>query len=187
MDSVDKVYEPWVEYPHIWKTKAAWLSFIRGGIRRYLWSKNPVKLEFMKERRVLIKNPSTRKGSKAMIWGAQCELCNKQVPQKEIEVDHRTGEHSLREPEDIQKFVEGIVFIRKEDLAILCKPCHKTKTYAERSGISQEEAEIAKAAIAVCKQPAAVVKSWLEKRGITPGKLVADRKQQVLEQLIKEA
>lgn len=179
-------FEPWTVYPHIWKTKAAWLSFIRGGIRRYLWSKNPVKLEFMKERRVMIPNPSKRKGAKAQVWGARCEMCNGLFPQKEIEVDHRTGEHSLREASDIQKFVEGIVFVRKEDLAILCKPCHKIKTNAERKGISNEDSAIDKAAISICKQPASVVKSWLQERGITPGKLVGDRRKQVVEQLKKE-
>lgn len=176
-------YKPWVEYSHIWKTESAWLSFIRGGIRRYLWSKNPVKLEFMKDRRVMIPNPSTRKGAKAQVWGAQCEMCNKLVPQKDIEVDHKTGEHSLRRAADIQKFVEGIVFVRKEDLAILCKPCHKTKTYSERSGMSLEDAAIEKEAIAICKQPAAVVKSWLIERGVTPAKTVGERRKQVVEAL----
>lgn len=186
-NGVDTKYEPWVEYPHIWKTKAAWLSFIRGGIRRHLWSKNPVKLEFMKEQRVMIPNPSKRKGAKAEVWGARCEMCHQLRAQKEIEVDHKTGEHSLREASDIQKFVEGIVFVRKEDLAILCKPCHKVKTNAERKGISNEESAIDKAAISICKQPAAVVKSWLTQRGITPGRTVPERKLQVKEQLTKEA
>lgn len=176
-------FKPWELYPHIWKTESAWLSFIRGGIRRYLWSKNPVKLEFMKDKRVMIPNPSKRKGAKAQVWGAQCEQCNKLVPQKDIEVDHKTGEHSLRKAADIQKFVEGIVFVRKEDLAILCKPCHKTKTYSERSGMSLEDAAIEKEAISICKQPAAIVKSWLIERGVTPGKTVAERRVQVVQTL----
>lgn len=176
-------YKPWIEYPHIWKTEAAWLSFIRGGIRRYLWSKNPVKLEFMKEKRVMIPNPSKRKGAKSEVWGAKCEQCLKLVPQKDIEVDHRTGEHSLRCAADIQKFVEGIVFVRKEDLAILCKPCHKTKTYSERSGMSLEDAAIEKEAITICKGTASEVKSWLLQRGVTPAKTVGERRKQIVEHL----
>jgi len=176
-------YRPWEIYPEIWKTESAWLSWIRGGIRRYLWSKNPVKLEFMKDRRVMIPNPSTRKGAKAQVWGAQCEECNKLVTQKEIEVDHKTGEHSLRKSSDIQAFVEGIVFVRKEDLAILCKSCHKIKTYSERQGMSKEDAAREKEAIAICKQPAAVVKSWLLQRGIEPARTVAERRKQIVEAL----
>lgn len=178
-------FKPWELYPHIWKTEAAWLSFIRGGIRRYLWSKNPVKLEFMKDKRVLIPNPSRRKGAKSHIWGAQCEICQKYVPQKEVEVDHRTGEHSLRKVEDIQSFVEGIVFVRKEDLAILCKPCHKIKTNAERKGLTQEESAIDKEAIRICKQKADVVKSWIIERGEVPARTVPERKEQV-KRLLKE-
>lgn len=177
-------FKPWELYPHIWRTESAWLSFIRGGIRRYLWSKNPVKLEFMKEKRVMIPNPSKRKGAKAQVWGAQCEMCHKLAPQKDIEVDHKVGERgNLRSAKDIQSYVENIVFVRKEDLAILCKPCHKTKTYSERSGMSLEDAAIEKEAISICKQSAAVVKSWLTERGVTPGKTVGDRRVQVVQAL----
>lgn len=178
-------YKPWEEYPQFWKTEAAFLSFIRGGIRRYLWSKNPIKLEFMKENRVMIPNPSKRKGAKPKVWGAKCEICGGLFPQKEIEVDHKTGEHSLRKTSDIQGFVEGIVFVRKEDLAILCKPCHRIKTNAERKGISHEDSAIDKEAIRICKQKADVVKSWIISHGETPARTVPERKLQVKKILSK--
>jgi hypothetical protein len=172
-------YKPWIEYPQFWKTEAAFLSFIRGGIRRYLWSKNPIKLEFMKENRVMIPNPSKRKGAKPKVWGARCEICGGLFPQKEIEVDHKTGEHSLRKTSDIQAFVEGIVFVRKEDLAIVCKPCHRIKTNAERKGISHEDSKIDKEVIRICKQKADVVKSWIVEHGEVPARTVPERKAQV--------
>lgn len=177
-------YKPWEEYPHFWKTESMFLSFIRGGIRRHLWAKNPIKLEFMKERRKRIINP-TVKSRKAhpTVWGWTCEQCGKD--HKVVEVDHRTGEYSLRKVTDIQSFVEGIVFIRKEDLAILCKPCHKIKTHSERSGMSLEDAAIDKEAIAICKQKADVVKSWITERGEVPARTVPERKLQV-KRLLKE-
>lgn len=179
-------FKPWVEYPEIWKTEAAYLSWIRGGIRRYLWSKNPVKLEFVKSARKMITNPNVklRKG-RPKVWGGVCELCGCEHPLKNMEVDHKTGEHSLKKVSDIQKFVEGIVFVRKEDLAFLCKPCHKIKTNAERKGLSHEDSAIDKAAIIICKQSAPMVKSWIIERGEVPARTVKERRDQVT-RLLKE-
>lgn len=174
-------YKPWVEYPQFWKTEAAFLSFIRGGIRRHLWAKNPIKLEFMKDSRQRIINPSV-KGRKAhpTVWGGVCEQCNKEFPTNAMEVDHKIGGHSLRHVEDIQKFVEGIVFVRKEDLAWLCKPCHKAKTYSERSGMSLEDAIIEKQTIAIMKGDE---KAWLRSQGLTPASNAKKRRVQITEYL----
>ncbi|MND47887.1 hypothetical protein D3C80_387930 [compost metagenome] len=176
--------KPWELYPQFWKTEAMYLSWIRGGIRRYLWAKNPVKLEFVKEARVMIQNPNVklRKG-RPKVWGGVCEICKKEYILKNMEVDHRTGEYSMRKIEDIQKFVEGIVFVRKEDLALLCKPCHKIKTYSERFEMSQEDAAIEKEAIAICKGKAPAVKLWITKRGETPARTVKERREQVTRML----
>lgn len=89
----------------------------------------------------------------------------------------------MRKIEDIQKFVEGIVFVRKSDLALLCKPCHKTKTYSERFDMSHEDAAIEKEAILICKGTAAVVKSWITQRGEVPARLAKDRRAQVTRML----
>lgn len=177
-------FKPWIEYPHIWKTEAMYLSWIRGGIRRYLWSKNPVKLEFVKEARKMITNPNVklRKG-RPKVWGGVCEICGKEHILKNMEVDHKTGEHSLKSVTDVQKFVEGIVFVRKEDLAFLCKPCHKIKTLAERSGLTLGEASIEKEAILICKGSASDVKLWLIEAGAAPARTVKERRAQVTEVL----
>ncbi|AMR57841.1 putative HNH endonuclease [Pseudomonas phage vB_PsyM_KIL4] len=179
-------FKPWIEYNHIWKTESMYLSWIRGGIRRYLWSKNPVKLEFVKEARKMIINPNVklRKG-RPKVWGGICEICGKEHILKNMEVDHKTGEHSLKRVSDVQKFVEGIVFVRKEDLAFLCKPCHRIKTLAERSGLSHEDAAIEKQAIIICKRTANEVKSWITQRGGVPARLAKERREQVVK-LLKE-
>jgi|SRR5437870_62056 len=173
--------KPWELYPEIWKTEAMYLSWIRGGIRRYLWSKNPIKLEFVKQARVMITNPNAklRKG-RPKVWGGVCEICKKEHILKSMEVDHKTGEHSLRKVADIQKFVEGIVFVRKEDLAFLCKPCHKIKTLAERQGMSHEDAAIEKQAIALMKLSPPEQKLWLKDRGVVkPGANAKIRREQI--------
>lgn len=177
--------KPWELYPHIWRTEAAFLSFIRGGIRRYLWAKNPIKLEFIKQARRMITNTNPRSmKSRPKVWGGVCEHCGNEFPLKDMEVDHKTGEFSLRSVEDIQAFVEGIVFVTFEDLALLCKPCHKGKTYAERHAISVEDALIEKKAIEICKGNAESVKNWLIVYGLEPpATTAAKRREQVVQAL----
>lgn len=176
--------KPWELYPEFWKTEAMFLSYIRGGIRRHLWAKNPVKLEFIKRSRKMINNPNPRSAKgRPKVWGGVCECCGKEFATKDMEVDHKTGEFNLRKIEDIQKFVEGIVFVRYEDLALLCKPCHKAKTYAERTGMSHEDAVIEKKAIEICKGNAKSVKLWLEVYGIVPAATAAKRREQVVQAL----
>lgn len=172
---------PWELYPAIWKTEAAFLSYIRGGIRRHLWAKSPIKLEFLKKARKQITNPNAklRKG-RPTVWGGVCEICKKEFQLKDMEVDHKTGEYALRKVEDIQSFVEGIVFVTFDDLALLCKPCHKTKTHAERHSMSHEDAVIEKKAIEICKGNAASVKLWLKVYGVEPAATAAARREQVV-------
>ena len=43
------------EMSHVWKTESAFMSWLRGGIRR-MWSKHPVRIEFMKQNRTRIPN-----------------------------------------------------------------------------------------------------------------------------------
>lgn len=181
-------YKPWEEYPHIWKTEGAYLSFVRGGIRRYLWSKNPVKLEFEKE--VTVKIPNTNAASKKrfpMVNGYRCASCDGLFKAKEVQCDHKVGEHSLRSLDDIQSFVKGIVMVRKEDLQMLCKYCHEVKTYAEREGLTFNEAIPHKRAIDLEKKGTKKVVDFLKKVGYTsPGKNKDIRREQLVEHYRKE-
>lgn len=181
-------YKPWETYPQFWKTESAYLSFVRGGIRRYLWSKNPIKLDFEKDRKVQIPNdnPKTQKRFPTVV-GGRCEHCNGLFKMKEMEVDHKTGEHSLRSLDDIQSFVSGIVMIHKDDLALLCKPCHGIKTYAERYGMSLKEAAAMKQVIEMDKKNAKTVIAFLTKNGYNAARTKEGRKQQLIEHFTKEA
>lgn len=174
--------QPWIEYPHIWKTEAAFLSFVRGGIRRALWNKSPIKLEFLKAHRKRVKNPVAKNAVRfPEVWGGTCYQCDKDFALKDIEVDHLTGEYSLRKLEDLQSFVEGIVCVSAKDLGLICKPCHKAKTYAERSGMSHEDAIIEKQAIALCKQPVALVRAYISSQGVAPASTAKGRRAQIVD------
>ena len=41
--------QPWEEFPDIWKTKAAFFAWLRGGLRRAVWEKYPPKIKFKNE------------------------------------------------------------------------------------------------------------------------------------------
>lgn len=174
--------KPWIEYPHIWKTEAAFLSFVRGGIRRSLWNKSPIKLEFLKANRKRIANPVAKNATRfPEVWGGECYQCKKEFALKDIEVDHLTGEYSLRKLEDLQSFVEGIVCVSAKDLGLICKPCHKAKTYAERNGMSHEDALIEKQAILICKYPVKEVRKFISENGRVPSGNAKDRRAQVVD------
>lgn len=61
------------KYPHIWKTESSLMSYIRGGIRRNLWNRSPIKIEFIKNNRIRIPNPNPR-GKVKEVWGAYVAL-----------------------------------------------------------------------------------------------------------------
>lgn len=172
--------EPWISYPHIWKTKAAFLSFIRGGIRRALWNRSPIKLEFIKKYRKRIKNPNP-KGKVAEVWGGTCSLCNKDFPTQQLNVDHKIGNNSLKELGELQTFIESIVLVQESDLQFVCLPCHKIKNLQERTGVDFESAKITKEVIAIMNSKAD--KQWLKDRGITPASNAKLRRKQIEEVL----
>lgn len=146
--SVDK--KLWELYPEIWKTESAFMSWLRGGIRR-IWSKHPVKLEFIKQNRVKIPNPKPNARAKE-VWGGKCALTGEYFVLNELECDHKEGNVSLKSVDDIQTFVEGILIVSLEDLQLVSKEAHKIKSYAEKQGISFEEAKIEKEVIELIKQ-----------------------------------
>jgi 5-methylcytosine-specific restriction endonuclease McrA len=142
---------PWDNYPHIWRSKSSFMSWLRGGIRRSLWSRSPIKLEFIKKNRKTIENPKKGNRNKPQVWGATCCICGKDYVLKDIEVDHKVGNHSLKEISDIESFIMSIVMVSENDLQLICKSCHKIKTHAEKNGISFEEAVKEKKLIAYGK------------------------------------
>ena len=149
--------KPWENYPDLWKSESAFMSFIRGGIRKALWNRYPVKTRTIQKKRKRIPNPNPR-GKVETVWGGECYLCGKDFPQKDLQVDHIVGNHSLKTMDDIQTFMEGLLFITEDDLALVCKPCHAAKSMADRQSISFEEAKTKKKIIEMMKDKKSVDK-----------------------------
>lgn len=80
---------PWTQHPSIWKTKSSFFSWLRGGIRRSLWNKSPIKLEYIKKHRKRIPNPNPK---------GKVETVNSIA--KRLGVSHSTIENLLEDLEN---------------------------------------------------------------------------------------
>lgn len=179
----DKIQKLLDRYPNIWKSKPAVMSWLRGGIRRSLWKNSPQKIDFINKNRIKIPNPNPN-GRAKEVWGGKCYLTGEILPIAELEVDHKVGNHSLRNLSDLQPFIEGIALITDDDLAFISKEAHKIKTQAEKKGISFEEAKIEKIVIDLQKKK--MDKDWLQGRNVVPAGNQKKRKEQIIEILSEE-
>lgn len=141
--------KPWKQVPNVWKTEAAFWTWMKG-VFRAGWNFHPVKLEFIKKYRKLILNPN-KKGKKQEVWGMTCEECKRDFVQSEIQIDHRNGSTRLTEQSHIQGCVEHLLMVTFEDLRAVCKECHGVITHMERYNLSKEDAIISKEVIAFKK------------------------------------
>lgn len=179
-----KIDEMLNRYPHIWKTKASLMSYLRGGLRRSCWLKHPVKLEFIKNNRERIPNPNPR-GKVDTVWGGRCNVCKNLFVQSKLAVDHiREFSASLKDIEDIQTFVELITLVTEDDLQFVCKDCHENISYSQKIGCSFEEARVRKKHILYVKEKA--VERELEFRGINPTKITKKAQNELLLTLMLE-
>ena len=164
VDSEIKLQQMLDKYPHIWKTKASLMSYLRGGLRRSCWMKHPVKLEFIKNKRERIPNPNPR-GKVPEVWGGRCNVCKDLFVQSKLAVDHvREFSASLKDIKDIQTFVELISLVIEDDLQFVCKDCHDNISYSQKQGCSFEEARVRKQHILIGKEKR--ILEELELRGV---------------------
>lgn len=105
-------------------TEAKFFQFIRSALRQ-AYSRYPVKFQVKKaaERTV------TGKRHK---YEYKCAECSEWFMGKEIQVDHIEPAGSLKSFDDLPAFAEKL-FCEADGMQVLCKPCHQTKTNAERA------------------------------------------------------
>ena len=164
--------KPWETLPKVWKTEAAFMSYIRSGIRKSIWSRYPVKTEFMKYKRVRGVNPKTGRNC----YGGDCYICGKFFAQNDTEVDHLEGNHSMKSIGQVSSYLEALLFIDFDGLGIVCKPCHKIKSYSERMGITFEEARVEKETIAYMKKSVKDIDKVLTKHNLPCNNATVRRK-----------
>lgn len=164
-----------------WGSEAKFYQWLRGGLRRFLWNKHPVKLEFLRKKRY--KYPmgkKTKVNPNGMVWVGKCEQCEQRFLLGQCEVDHRQPSGSLRTAADILPFIVRLAFITPDDLRLLCKSCHKLITLAHRKGISIEEALLEKDIIDFTKKGIREQKEFLIAHGCSTREISNARKREQL-------
>lgn len=151
---------PWEKYPEIWKTKAAFFTWLRGGLRRAIWEKYPPKIKFKND---TCKKPPESYTGRAKS-GDYCALSGEWIAKSYLEVDHIVGNVSLRDWEDVLPFIQHLC-TNSDNMQLVSKEAHKIKSYAERMGITYEEAKIQKEAIRILKNKNDYI-SFFESRDI---------------------
>jgi hypothetical protein len=173
----EQKWEPWVWYPQLWKTEADFWTYLRGSLRGAVWNKSPIKISFKNS--VCGKPPEGYTGRAKS--GAYCALTGEWEGKSKLQIDHKTGNVSLRSEEDILDFIKHLV-PPPNSLQPVKADAHKVKSYAERQGISFEEALLQKTVIAICKGDD---KAWLIDKGHVPESNAKKRRDQI-RKIIKE-
>lgn len=123
-----KVVKPRVPRTHAggtW-TKSRYFSFIRSALRR-AWTRYPVKFKVLNEASRPYVGPDTRRKKEF-----KCAICEEWYPPKEVEVDHITPCGSLKDYDDLPRFVKTL-FCEEDNLQVLCKSCHHTVTQEQKN------------------------------------------------------
>lgn len=170
--------EPWEKYPHIWKSKSAFFTYLRGAIRKSIWNLYPPKLDFKnKNCHPVPDDVETRAKS-----GAYCALSGEWEGKSKLEVDHVKGNVKLQDWEDLLPFIEHLCLrCEGDNLQLVTKEAHKIKSYAEKHDLTYEEAAVEKKAIDIQKGDD---KAWIKSKGFTPASNKNKRREQIKEILI---
>ena len=152
--------EPWEEFSDIWPTKTKFFSWLRGCLRGGVWNKYPPKLMYKKS---LCRVPSPEWYKGRAKSGGVCALTGKWDVQSKMEVDHIRGNVSLSDWSDVLPFIQHLC-AQKDNMQVVSKEAHKVKSYAERQGMSFEEAILEKKVIALLKDKAATNKLLRDNR-----------------------
>lgn len=118
---------PWTEG----RKRAFIVAVLRNGTRRY-----PPKYETLNEAKTE-KKINKKTGRQAQHYA--CAVCQKDFPQKEVQVDHKKPAVDPK-----TGFISWDVYIErlfcgKENLQVLCKSCHAIKTKEEKDlGVRQK-------------------------------------------------
>jgi hypothetical protein len=166
----------------IWKTKSAWFTWLRGNLRK-IWSDNPLRKVWKTsqlrpvstdERLAKLYHPSTKNVG-------QCYLCKQWLAGSKLECDHIVESEGCYSFETAEKFLWHCAANDPSNWALVCKPCHKVKSYSVAQNITFEEAYAQKQAIDIIKKKQD--KSFLESKGIVPSPNQTKRREQIVQYL----
>lgn len=140
-----KSLEPWEAYPAIWKNRTAFFTYLRGGLRQ-LWSRYPAKLSWKASQ---LTSPPAGYVGRAKKLG-KCHYCSQMFAASSLEVDHVHQAGACNSWETAYQFLYNLLEC-SNNWVLACKPCHKVKSYAERTGMDFKDAFAEKKAIEFMK------------------------------------
>jgi len=153
------IVEPWNRDDVPWKNEPQFWNYVRGNLRKALWNRSPIKIALKK---AAAKPAPATSRAKTII---KCEFCMEWFPASKIEVDHIEPCGKLNSWDSLQPFITKMIRLEKGG-RMLCKPCHKIQTYAERHNMTFNTAKYTKEAINITKKPAKEVIEWMKKESI---------------------
>lgn len=171
--------QPWEE-SSAWKTEAVFWQWVRGALRRALWARYPVRNEFKKELTWNVTEAERKEhklGARVRKVG-MCSLTKGIFPASQLEIDHIKPVGRLSSWEDLPSWIDRLL-CPKENMRLVSKDAHKIHTYAEKMGLTFQEASIEKEVIAFSKLTIAQQKTILKKRRVAEDSMstVAKRKE----------
>lgn len=154
-----KYPKPW-EWSDVWDNESQFLVWLRGQLRQ-IWSDYPVRVTFKEEQCVAVTEEMREKYGlhRQTKKAAQCVHCKNWFAKSKLEVDHIVQAGSMTKMEDVERYLMEGLLCSPLNMQLTCKPCHKIKSYAERQGMTFEEARIEKEVIA-----------WLKEHNVTQQK-----------------
>lgn len=158
------------------------VAVVRSAIRQ-AWMKSDVKLAYLYSKTIPDMDETTRTK-----WLVRCEICQRFFKISDIEIDHKhTGnKFPFTKVEHFQDYFDNILMVSFDDLQVLCKEDHLTKTLAEKLDISFESAKIEREVIKICKLKASQIDSWLKDRNVVVAKNPKSRRDAVRKVLEEE-
>ena len=166
--------QPWQCEGVPWKDEKAFLTWLRGSVRR-VWNRSPVKIAYKLSRRY--KAPVGRNGKDVFV--SDCEMCGKQS--RKCDVDHLDGGYGFTDWESFCDWQKRILWVSFDDIRELCEPCHSAVTLSQRLNISVDEARVEQEAILILKEKRD--RQWLLEQGLTPKSNQKLRRIQIVEKL----
>lgn len=168
-----------------WTTKPKYFAWLRGQIRR-IWADNPLRKEWKKNqlRPVTMQEKIDKVFHSSTKNVGQCYVCEKWMAGSKLECDHLVGESPCKDFETAEGFLWHCAADSPDNWGLICKPCHKDVTHAERYGMSLKEAKATREVIEMEKQ--GIVNEVLEGLGITPASNAPNRRKQLVEYFMKE-
>ena len=148
-----------------------------------MWSRYPPKLEW-KRKQMSTTKPEGYTG-KGKSFG-KCHYCNQTFVASHLEVDHVEQAGTCNSWETFRQFTENLLDVN-DNWVLACKPCHKIKSYAERTGMDFEDALLEKRVIEFAKKSKEEVLDFCKDFGYNPSSLRnAAQRREALTRIFKE-